>query len=126
MTVNVQLAEKVLAKIHAHPEMHYQGTWIDEECGTTACIAGHAMLASGEYVREQDEDGIWRFVNKKTGVRPDYRATGARLLGIDHDASINIFMDTDNSRAIHKLQSLVDEAKHNHLHHIPTKEEGTS
>lgn len=126
MTLNVQLAEKVLAKIHTHPEWHYQGTWIDQECGTTACIAGHAMLASGEYVREQDENGNWRFVDKATGHVPSPDQSGARLLGLDIDIAMNIFLDTSERSAIHKLQRLVDEAKHNHQHHTPTKEEGTS
>lgn len=125
MTLNVQLAEKVLAKIHEHPEMHYQGTWLESECGTTACIAGHAMLASGEYVRQQDEYGSWLLVDKETGVKPSPSVAGARLLGLDDAIAMNIFMEMDESSAIHKLQHLVDEAKHSR-HHTPTKEEGTS
>lgn len=123
--MNVELAEKVLAKIHEHPEMHYQGTWIDEECGTTACIAGHAMLASGEYVRQQNEEGWWQYVDKKTGEVPSAAETGARLLGLDPRAAKRIFMDMDEPSAISRLQYLVDEAKNDHQHHNPT-EEGTS
>lgn len=126
MTLNVQLAEKVLAKIHAHPEMHYQGTWIDTECGTTACIAGHAMLASGEYVRQQNGNGNWFLVDKATGHVSRPAETGARLLGLDPDVAMNIFLDTSEHSAIHKLQRLVNEAKRSHQHHTPTKKEGTS
>lgn len=126
MTLDIQLAEKVLTNLHVHPEMHHQGTWLDTECGTTACIAGHTMLASGKYVRRQNADGNWLLFDKETGHVPSPGEAGARLLGLDYDIAMNIFMDMDDSSAIRKLQNLVDEAKHNHQHHTPTKEEGTS
>lgn len=123
MTLNVELAEKVLTHLHEYPEAHYQGAWLNE-CGTTACIAGHAMLASGEYVRQQNDHGNWRLVDKETGYAEPPSLIGARLLGLDEEIAGNIFFDMDEASAIAKLQHLVDEAKHNHQHHNPTKEEG--
>ena len=40
MTLNVELLEKVKAKIRKHPEDLQMDTW---ECGTVACIAGHII-----------------------------------------------------------------------------------
>jgi hypothetical protein len=45
---NLELAERMLAHLEAHPEelaMRLYGAVY--ECGTTACLAGHAMLQSG-------------------------------------------------------------------------------
>ena len=44
MTRNVELLQKVMDYIEAHPEKHDQTDWF---CGTAACFAGHAALMSG-------------------------------------------------------------------------------
>lgn len=56
MTVNTDLLEKTLAVIVARPQGWDQSTWISavpdattESCGTTACLAGHALIQSGDF-----------------------------------------------------------------------------
>ena len=118
MTLNVPLAEKVLAMIDAHPEMHDQNWWLEPECGTTACIAGHAMLASGEYVRKPvGPNDNWRFVGTESGqIEENCSGEGARLLGLDHGIAYGIFMEMDEAAAIGKLRDLVHQAKHEAQH----------
>lgn len=118
MTLNVPLAEKVLAMIDAHPEKHDQEYWLDPVCGTTACIAGHAMLASGEYVRKQaGPERRWRFVGTESGqIEENCSGEGARLLGLDHDIAYGIFLDMDEARAVERLRNLVHQAKHEAQH----------
>ena len=51
------LLKKALAAIKAHPESFGMGAWMDHDpaikrprkpyCGTTACLAGHIVLAAG-------------------------------------------------------------------------------
>lgn len=58
--LNVQLIERVRELIASHPERHEQGLWIDAhgaddlrddfgpDCGTSACVAGWAVLLEHE------------------------------------------------------------------------------
>ena len=112
MSLNIELAEKVLSHIEHDPDSHYQGSWINE-CGTTACIAGHAMLASGQYVRRQSEySELVHLVHKDTGKLAEPVIDGARLLGLTSDDATNIFMEMDEDVAIRKLRNKITEAKH--------------
>lgn len=115
---NVELAEKVLDHIAHNPMSHYQGSWLNE-CGTMACIAGHAMLASGEYVRHELEGGTVILREKSTGRAAGPYLDGQRLLGLDDDQARGIFMDMDEDDALGKLRYLVDEARGRHHHHPP-------
>ena len=45
--LNVDLLDRTLAYIEAHPDEHDQGTW---RCGTAMCFAGHAAVLDG---------GVW-------------------------------------------------------------------
>lgn len=49
---NLALAEKVLGTIEAHPGLLDMTEWAaPAECGTSACISGHAMLECGYRVK---------------------------------------------------------------------------
>jgi len=50
--MNEQLMREVASYIEKHPSNYDQNMWIEnnEDCGTTACIAGWAMILSGKYV----------------------------------------------------------------------------
>lgn len=110
-TLNVELAEKVLSHIEGDPDSHYQGSWIND-CGTTACIAGHAMLASGEYIRELDENGKYaRLIHRVTRQQSEPLIAAKDLLGLDGFQAQSIFMEMEEDQAIAKLRYLVDEAK---------------
>lgn len=48
--VNVKMFEKVMAQIDAEPQRLFMGSWFSSagfdsgfDCGTTACMAGHAV-----------------------------------------------------------------------------------
>jgi hypothetical protein len=43
---NIELLQKTLAHIEAHPETWDQELWVND-CGTTACFAGHAVQLAG-------------------------------------------------------------------------------
>lgn len=49
---NLPLLRKVLEHIDAHPEEWYQSSWgihtPQSACGTAFCVAGHAVMLSGE------------------------------------------------------------------------------
>lgn len=126
-TLNIELAEKVLSHIEHDPDSHYQGSWIND-CGTTACIAGHAMLASGEFVRKLDVgilgDRYARLVHRDTGEYPEPVIEGARLLGLNGSQATSIFMEMEEDQAIAKLRRLVDQAKRRQHHTASTNHEG--
>lgn len=49
--INVPLMRKVLEHISEHPEEHDQGTWAERTaCGTTMCMAGHAVVMAGHQI----------------------------------------------------------------------------
>jgi len=48
---NKKLFEKVAREIEKHPEEYEQNQWI---CGTHACIAGHALIQSKDFVQGLD------------------------------------------------------------------------
>lgn len=111
--MNVELAEKVLAKIEAHPETLNMSDWAarDDVCGTTLCIAGHAMIESGEYTLI-DHPVYGVDIAPVDGRRwTGYEDEGRRLLGIsDEDAQV-LFYDVDNEDAVAMLRNLIDAAK---------------
>lgn len=49
--INVPLLRKTLEHITAHPEEHSQAAWAEKDqrtlCGTTYCLAGHAVQFAG-------------------------------------------------------------------------------
>lgn len=56
---NLGLALKVEATIDAHPWLFTMEEWaVPHECGTAACLSGHAMLASGYTVTWAEEGGV--------------------------------------------------------------------
>lgn len=130
-----QLLVKCLDAIEADPSHWYQGTWAgavemnevpaamlpkivegaDAKCGTTACLAGHAMLLSGGYKAiisrvehpwddEADEVDTSRIEGYEVDLAyPDgtalpgsypYVETGADLLDLPHDLAKVIFLST--------------------------------
>lgn len=52
-----------------HTEHFDMGTWgTKTECGTTACIAGHALLLAGYKLRLNIKEGDYEFVSPKGRV----------------------------------------------------------
>jgi hypothetical protein len=129
---NVALMEKILRSVINHPDEHYQGSWFsvvdyDElpgkvltlealeaeaknDCGTSACIAGWALLHDGWKVKEMatpysSSDIIAK--GSRTIENPDYVGMGAEILGLGADEARNLFLVADETVAVATLYSIV-------------------
>jgi len=115
--MNKELGRKVLHQVEAHPELFDMDSWVNE-CGTTCCIGGHALLKSGKYElceKECDGGGTYRwFRDKETQQLVGSVSDIAReLLDLsdkefyadDEDAGL---FYADNQQAIERLRELVE------------------
>lgn len=111
--LNIPLARKVLEHIEAHPEEHAQAHFASKnECGTTACIAGHALLLSGAYRIDNFDGDEFDFFEASTGklVLPSDTAQG--LLGLTHDQREELFFALqDKDEALEYLRNLITDAE---------------
>jgi hypothetical protein len=121
-TFNVELAEKVLDQITKHPETHDQRyyTGYDVDCGTSACVAGWAVLLDHRTtISIEDGDLNW-----DSPVSPAYlpsitSRTGeiaVTLLGIDDgidgDLPRELFAaEASHRKTVWRLRSLIRQAK---------------
>jgi hypothetical protein len=85
--LNVRLLRRVQKHIEAEPRRMKMKLWLDRNpferersalppCGTTACIAGWALILSGKHLRRE--------VN--------YLAQGQKILGLTRDEAGNLFV----------------------------------
>jgi hypothetical protein len=86
---NAALAYRVLDHIDAHPEQHDQNVWVEEgrDCGTAACLAGWAVLLSGDEPIFDDDEPPQRETNEVLAdgsILPVW-SRAADLLRIDPD-----------------------------------------
>lgn len=73
-TINTPLLRKTLEHITEHPDEWNQGFWaVNMPCGTQYCLAGHAVLLSG-----QDVD--WDTTRDVRGHQMPERATNGRSI----------------------------------------------
>lgn len=90
--MNVELAKLVYKQITTFPDTFDMRTWgIPEPCGTTACLAGHALLQHGGYHLEKRHDvQVFQYAVSRTGVRSylDTTARTAWVLVRDEDGSM--------------------------------------
>lgn len=97
------LAQVILDYITLHPERHSQSSWakgdLTSECGTTACIAGYAILFSDDHRFHIDEDGDLMPTPEAEVKRVTFAAAGAELLGLDAFDREYLFYNTDNADA---------------------------
>lgn len=89
-----QLRQLVLDQIITYPETHDQGDW--EYCGTTACVAGWAMLLADGFVTRS-------FAHPAV---PEKRA--AQLLGLDWYDTVRLFYTCTNDQAKAALKYLAN------------------
>lgn len=110
-----ELAEKVVAHVTAHPDSHFQGTWMSgadtpvNECGTTGCLAGWAVTLNareGETPRQALERIAWDMT-----MLPSWESVAAELLTPPHrsqDPVRHIFHVMDEERAVRELAEYFD------------------
>lgn len=115
--INIENAKRVLAKIKAEPETHSQKQWARRTpCGTTACIAGHAVIEIGcaspifdyKIFDGSEIAGACQTPDGETHAIFDF---AAELLGLEEDVAHDLFYLTNNQEAINELERLIAEAE---------------
>jgi hypothetical protein len=111
------LSGVILDYITKHPEKHDQSDWFKgnydpdatNSCGTTACVAGYAILFSNDprFKYEKNVDGRYELVTIKPKSNDVFfDDAGMELLGLASiDASI-LFYETNNEQARQALEYL--------------------
>lgn len=109
MSVNVELLQRTLAQIEAHPELWEQREWRTEtDCGTAYCFAGWAAVLSGAaFVRHEDGSLSYEYVIPPGGGDSiwiqDY---AAQVLGIGSRHAMDLF---DGYNTLADLRAFVGE-----------------
>lgn len=107
MTLNIELAERVLTQITEHPETHDQVEW----CGSRKCVAGWACTLNGDELFLNDED----LVRARTADGDVYEVSdrAATLLGLDGHG---LFYDMSRLSTVARLEQLIGVAKRQRDH----------
>jgi hypothetical protein len=102
MIMNVELLRKVAGKLRRmrHKKHFDMSDWGSKnECGTTACIAGWALLESGYRVKtakEENEYGERESVFYAPSGKPvDPFSAAQRLLGLKYNQASRLFHDDE-------------------------------
>jgi len=82
-TLNIALLNKTLDAIVADPESWDQRDFL---CGTKMCLAGHALIQSGEYKIQGNQ-----FVNLDTDKAVSAEEVGEELLGLTYEQTEALF-----------------------------------
>lgn len=105
MKPNVELLERTLEYVIAHPDEHDQNTWRSVlSCGTTMCFAGHAAtLAGGSWVTiedhwyglipEADDEYQWAYHGVPYVL---VRKRAQRVLGLTDEQANALFLRADD------------------------------
>lgn len=108
---NYELIKRVYDHVTTHPELHDQEIWGEQKaCGTTACIAGHAVMLAGCTPK-------WRqtgFGLQMSGVEGYDDAVfvgdvAQQLMGLSESEAERLFYYTDESEAIDTLAEILEE-----------------
>jgi hypothetical protein len=75
--MNIELHNKIIAKITANPECWNQESW---HCGTSHCYGGHAQIMSGNPANDTTVRRDARIALDLSGPEADYAFAGSRTL----------------------------------------------
>ena len=104
---NTDLMLRIREQITSEPKTHDQSAWAARtECGTTYCIAGWAVVLSGQ---ELD----WSHRGSSTAWTADDRHiswVARELLGLD-DAAGDMLFHCNNDAALDRLDQLIEAGK---------------
>lgn len=93
--VDVELLERVMRHIEAHPEQHDQDVYIRQDsCGTAACFAGWTLLLSGA---DPADASVWRHA---AGAAKD-------RLGVDVRTAIRLFACTNTAQDLRRMVDVI-------------------
>lgn len=117
---NVELGTKIYNFITAHPERHYQKDWVessDDECGTTACVAGWACVMGMDLPLLRDTRERWNEDTQKYEIVPGpfywaepsggWEDNAALELNISAAMAQELFRNTTNKEAKEALGLLI-------------------
>lgn len=112
MSKEALLAKVILDYITLHPELHNQELWVDihgmidsvdqlEPCGTSACVAGYAVLFSNDPHFEFEVERGYVEISPVDDVDKEelFYDRGRKLLGLDHEDANSLFYRTSNEEA---------------------------
>lgn len=120
LTLDIAFARKVLEHLIAHPEEHSQNYFgMQRACGTTACIAGTAVIM------DPQSTAVWAsvismtcgFVGKQMtsvwvdGESMDVEHRAAQLLGLDFVDTNKLFYCFNDAEALGLLASYIQQAE---------------
>ncbi len=114
MELNLPLARKVYEHITAHRAEFGMREWaVKRECGTTMCIAGHAVTLAGYELafRQTPMSHIYGEHASEVVDGRDIEEVARQLLGLDQVKAWNLFHIPDNETAIAALGNLIEEAE---------------
>lgn len=114
LTLDIPLARKVLEHLLAHPEEHDQSYFgVQKSCGTTACIAGTAILmdSQSKVAWEPCSQGIQMQCVAIDGEFVSIDDRAAELLGLSLVDSTRLFYTYDNGAALRILASYIEQAE---------------
>ncbi|AMS02634.1 hypothetical protein BJD55_gp132 [Gordonia phage Yvonnetastic] len=112
MALNVELAERILEQVTKHPEHHDQGIWgTKDDCGTNLCIAGWALVLSGQDA--WDPAGITGALILRPKGGGSVRQTAQELLGLGYYAANRLFLESTEVEAVDYLERLIDYERRN-------------
>lgn len=113
--LDIPLARKVLEHIEAHPDEHDQAHFASRnDCGTTACIAGHTLLLSGQYELGEFDGDEFDFIESATGEVVVASDTATEMLGLNECQRYRLFFELQHEgEAVDYLRSLITAAEAN-------------
>ena len=105
--VGQELAEKILITILKNPEMHDQSEWgLGDECGTTACVCGHAAIINGDAEYRPEDDEKLKLKLKDLSRYVNWEEYGKQALGLKENDSYRLFYKCSNAQAVEALAYL--------------------
>lgn len=123
------LANQVLVSILLEPEKHNQRSWGAlfpedgkpfQQCETTACVAGHAALLTGNASFNVDENNTDYIIDLKLnekatekfgGDESDFFWLGKKLFGLNKNDAAMLFFDTNDEEALQALAYIAADKK---------------
>lgn len=129
---NVDLMLQVREQISREPETHSQGVWASRnDCGTTACVAGWAVILSGTPMDWRaiptttlvhDEEWVaWLVTHPADDQEPalcwtagegdHIRSVAEELLGLTPQEADALFYTARNGAALRLLDRYIEEGK---------------
>lgn len=113
--LDIPYARKVLEHLIAHPEEHEQAhIGQRNRCGTTACIAGTAVLMDSASTVTWGSDGHMNIVQVDGEGAEVASKRAQKLLGLDEDDAHHLFFDEtsmDNDAALALLADYIAQAE---------------